>query len=77
LLDSSAHILSGGRIILPASKSPASQMPHPDICLILRLASIYRYLRPPMQMLFNADALFSVKQIFNAKNLRIYGKNNS
>jgi len=30
-----------------------------------------------MQMLFNADALFSVKQIFNAKNLRIYGKNNS
>jgi len=32
-----------------------------------------------MQMLFNADALFSAKQIFGLKNSRIHGKteNNS
>jgi hypothetical protein len=79
LLDSSTHILRGGRIILPASETPTSQMPQPDICLIISLAFIYRYLRPPMQMLFNADALFSVKQICNPKNSPIYGKieNNS
>jgi hypothetical protein len=78
LLDSSTHILRGGRIILSASESPSSQMPHPDIFLI-KLASLYRYLHPPMQMLFNADALFSVKQICNPKNSPIYGKieNNS
>jgi hypothetical protein len=75
LFDSSANIPRGGWIIVPSSKIPTGQMPHPDVFLIIRLGFIYRYLRPPMQMLFNGDGLFSVKQISKLKNSRIYGKN--
>jgi hypothetical protein len=60
---------------LASQQMATGQMPHPDIFLIIRLASIYRYLRPPMQMLFSDERLFSVKQIFGLKISRIYGKN--
>jgi hypothetical protein len=53
---------------------PTGQMPHPDIFLTIRLASIYRYLRPPMQMLFSGDGLFLLKPICKPKIPRIWTK---
>jgi hypothetical protein len=75
LFDSNDDIPHGGRITLPASKMATGQMTHPDTCLIIKLAYIYRYLRLPMQMLFSGNGLFSVKQIFRPKISWIYGKN--
>jgi hypothetical protein len=75
LFYSSANNPRIGWVIVPISKMPAGQMPHRDVPLTIKTESIYRYLRPLMQILFSGDGLFLEKQICRPKILRILGKN--
>tara|TARA_B100001059_G_C17538955_1_gene429381 strand:+ start:65 stop:340 length:276 start_codon:yes stop_codon:yes gene_type:complete len=74
LFDSNANIPRNGRVSVPTSKMPTGQMPHPDIFLTIRLAFIYRYLRPPMQMLFSDESVVFGETDFWAQNFLHLGQ---